>query len=180
MPRRLMTGRGGWRGLGGAVLAVAAAVPLLACASGDAAARLSNGAASPEQLAAEVLEAVAAGDRTTLERLALSETEFRAHIWPKLPASRPEVGMPADYLWADLSAKSRAGLAATLADIGGQRLTLERVTSTRASQDYRTFRIHPDVRLVVRDAAGRRAERRVFGSLVEAGGIWKVYSYIVD
>jgi hypothetical protein len=152
----------------------------LGAACGTPAAPLSDTAPSSLVLAQAVADALYARDRPRLETLALSEAEFRHHIWPKLPASRPEVGMPTDYVWADTSAKSRAYLLKALDEYGGRRMTVEEVTFDRRPTDYGSFRVYPEAHLRLRDGQGLVTSARLFGSMVESGGSWKVYSYIVD
>jgi hypothetical protein len=41
-------------------------------------------------------------------------------------------------------------------------------------------RVHRDAELVVRDADGATRAVRLFGSLIEQDGAWKVFSYVAD
>ena len=86
---------------------------------------LANTSASPEALAAAVLDALARGDRARLDALALTEQEFRDHVWPDLPAARPERNLPFSYVWGDLHQKSNLSLAQTL--------RAQRASATRCS-----------------------------------------------
>lgn len=135
---------------------------------------------SPEALAREVLSALATRDRTRLESLALSEAEFRARVWPELPASRPERNLTADYVWTDLEQKSRASLQTTLARLGGRHLELRRVEFRGETTDYETFSVSRDAELVVADADGVEQRVRVFGSVLHDGDRVKIFSYVVD
>ena len=56
-------------------------------------------------------------DRARLDALALSEQEFRDHVWPDLPAARPERNLPFSYVWGDLHQKSNISLARDAARI---------------------------------------------------------------
>lgn len=136
--------------------------------------------ATKEAAAQAVVEALAVRDADRLLSLAVSEVEFRKNIWPALPASDPEVGMPVEYLWADTNLKSRGQLAQTLDEHGGRRLTVESVRFGRRPTDYDGFRLHPEPWVMVRDESGRRRELRLFGSMVETSSGWKIYGYIVD
>jgi hypothetical protein len=156
-----------------------AMVAAAACGRMDAAARLSPAAPSREAAVRQVLDALAARDQAALEALALTEAEFRARIWPHLPAGRPEVGMPIEYVWGDTAARSRGHLGRLVALHGGRRFTLVRVMSGRAT-DYGSLTIHSGIRLMLREGERGVMEHRLFGSLVEADEGWKVYSYIVD
>jgi hypothetical protein len=140
---------------------------------------LENTHTSPTALAEALLDAVAQRDRATLERVALTEREFRDHVWPQLPAARPERNLPFSYVWGDLRQKSTATLSRVLADHGGRRYQLLGV-EFEGEADYRTYRVHRDARVRVRDAAGRDLTLRVCGSMLEQDGRWKVFSYVID
>ncbi len=127
-----------------------------------------------------MLDGVERRDAGRLRSLALGEHEFRKWVWPHLPAGRPEVNMPFDYFWKDLSRKSDASLASTLAEFGGQRLTLRRVEFGGATSDYGPFRVSREARLTVADGQGLERRIQVCGSMIEAGGRWKLFSHVVD
>jgi hypothetical protein len=111
--------------------------------------------------------------------LALSQEEFRAHVWPALPAARPERNLPFSYVWGDLDQKSRLGLSRTIAASGGKRYTLVR-TAFSGETKYAHFTVHREAELVVRDEHAIEETLRVCGSMIEQAGAWKVFSYVVD
>ena len=132
-----------------------------------------------DSLAEAVLDALARKDRAALERIALSEQEFRDHVWPDLPAARPERNLPLSYVWGDLRQKSVAALSETLARHGGRKYELVRVEFTGRT-DYTTYRVHREATLHVRDSEGKGHALRVCGSFIEKDEAWKVFSYVVD
>ena len=134
---------------------------------------------SKDAVVEAALRAIAARDGSTLASLAVSESEFRKHIWPGLPASDPKVGMPLDYVWADTSQKNENYMAQLLAEHGGRDYRLIAVTFGGETTDYGAFRVHRKTTLDVRGPAGP-VTVRLFGSLVESGGRWKIYSFVVD
>ena len=140
---------------------------------------LANTRPSSEALAADVLAAFARQDRDALEALALSEREFRDHVWPELPAARPERNLPFSFVWGDLHQKSRVGLATALLESRGHRFTLERVTFT-GTTTYATYRVHREATFHVRDGTGETVALRMCGSMIEKDGGWKVFSYVID
>jgi hypothetical protein len=115
----------------------------------------------------------------TLEALALSEAEFRDHVWPQLPASRRERNLPFSYVWGEHRQKSAAALTTVMSREGGRRYELIAVRF-EGETDYRTYRVHRDATLRVRDADGVETDLRVSGSMLEQDGAWKVLSYIVS
>lgn len=133
---------------------------------------------SPHAVAEAVLAAVAAKDVQALQALALSEQEFRQHVWPVLPAARPERNLPFSYVWGDLRQKSGTRLNATLAAHGGRRYTLEQVRFSGETR-YPTYTVHRESVFAVQGLDGP-LELRLCGSMIETNGRWKVFSYLVD
>lgn len=141
---------------------------------------LATSQGSPEALAGALLDAFAERDRAALEALALTEQEFREIVWPELPAARPERNLPFSFVWGDLKQKSDASLGALLAEHGGRRFSLVSVRATGETTRYDTYQVHRDSLLVVRDPEGAQRELRLFGSMLEKDGGWKIYSFVVD
>ncbi len=127
-----------------------------------------------------MLDAVARRDGDALRSLSLSEREFRAHVWPELPASRPERNLPFSFVWGDLRQKSEAGLQSILGNHGGSRYELTRVGFASETTNYPSYVVHRESVLVVRDVAGAEQQLRLCGSMLEKDGQWKVFSYVVD
>jgi len=141
---------------------------------------LGQAAASPDALGKAVLAALEHGDETTLHDLAVTEQEFREHVWPDLPAARPERNLPFSYVWGDLRQKSDASLRGTLAEYRGRHFELVGIRSTGETTRYNTYLVHRETVLSVRDSDGAVHELRVFGSTLQKDGVWKVFSYVVD
>jgi hypothetical protein len=140
---------------------------------------LQNTRSSAEAVASAVLDALARKDRASLEALALTDAEFRAHVWPELPASRPERNLPYSYVWGDLHQKSEISLSQTLATHGGVRYQLRGVTFG-GETEYPSYVVHRAATIRVREASGVEQDIRVSGSMIEKDGVWKVFSYVVD
>jgi hypothetical protein len=134
---------------------------------------------SPQALAAAVLEALVERDRIELARLALNEQEFRDHVWPSLPAARPERNLPVTYVWGDLHQKSQGALTQILQAYGGRRYELVGVDFSDRT-DYGAYKVHREATFRVRNANGASTMIRVCGSMIEKDGAWKVFSYVVD
>jgi hypothetical protein len=158
---------------------LAIAVSLLATAACSSAPPLANSHPSAEALATAVLAALAAKDLPALEALALDDREFRNHVWPELPAARPERNLPYSYVWGELNQKSRIALSEVLAGHGGMHDQLHKVTFAGATR-YPSYTVHREATLHITDASGEQREIRVCGSMLEKDGVWKVFSYVVD
>ena len=152
---------------------------LLGSVSCNSAPPLTNTRESPVVLARAVVDALLRRDRAALEGLALSEREFRDHVWPDLPASRPERNLPFSYVWGDLHQKSVNALSGTLARRGGRSYNVQRVTFAGVT-DYPDARVHRGATFHVLEEAGGEGELRVCGSMYEKDSGWKVFSYVID
>ena len=136
---------------------------------------------SAEALADAVLEALAKEDVERLKSLPLSKDEFRLYVWPKLPASQPERGVPLEYAWGELSQKSRNAIASSYARYKGRKLELLSMTFMDGETDYGAFIVHRKSELGVRDTeSGEELSLELFGSVMEWKGKYKLFSYVTD
>ena len=140
---------------------------------------LSGAHQSADALATAVLDALARTDRKQLEDLALTEREFRDHVWPDLPAARPERNLPFSYVWQDLRQKSHLQLSETLTQHGGKHYQFRGVRFAGETR-YAHYLVHRDSTFDIVDASGAAVPLRVCGSFLEKEGAWKVFSYVVD
>lgn len=157
----------------------ATVLPFTASCGGSGA--LDWGLESPQAVAAAVVAALDAGDKPALERLALNEREFQQLVWPRQPAARPERNIPWDYAWKSLSARSRQQLRGRLNEWTRQAgATVAGLRFAGETTDYGAYRVHRQSVVTLRDASGSLQTVRVFGSLIEQGGRYRVFSYVVD
>ena len=135
---------------------------------------------SPEEAARRALELVAEGDAESLAQLALGEAAFRAAVYPRLPASRPERNTSAEFLWRTLHQRSRNSLGYTLNRHGGRRYALIAVDFVGQTTDYGPFQVHRDTVLTVHAPDGERGTLRIFGSMLEQDGRYQIFSFVTD
>jgi hypothetical protein len=133
---------------------------------------------SPETLAAEVLRALEAEDLQRLEQLPLSRNEFEAHVWPELPASRPERNVPVDYVWGQLAQRSRGALQRVFATHKDKHYTVVEVVYDGETTEYESFVVRREARILARDASGKNVRLALFGSILEDAGRFKLFSYV--
>jgi hypothetical protein len=164
----------------GLPLALLAAILSFAIGCGRSPA-LDWGLESPQAVAEAVVAALDARDVRALERLSVNEQEFRRLVWPRQPAARPERNIPWEYAWRSLAGRSRFQLRGRLSEwVHDNRFTVVGLTFAGETTDYRDYRVHRRSVVTVRDAAGRLETIRIFGSLIEQGGRYRVFSYVVD
>ena len=141
---------------------------------------LANTFESPEALARGVLDALAARDLQRLNSLALSEAEFKAHVWPELDTSRPERNVPFEYAWGQMKQRSDGSLTGTLGRYGGRNLRFVQTRFTGESTKYQTFTVMRESVIVAADETGRELILRLYGSAMVKDGRYKLYSFVVD
>lgn len=161
-------------------LAIALLLSTCLAACAPASRPLAHSYDSADALAGAVLSAIESRDIDALNRLALNEQEFREHVWPELPAARPERNLPLSYVWGDLHQKSNASLGAALAKHGGKKYALRSIRFTGETTSYQSYRVHRDSELTVTDNEGRDQPVRLFGSVIEKDGRFKVFSFVVE
>ena len=123
--------------------------------------------------------AVERRDQAALRDLGLNEQEFKAHVWPSLPAARPERNLPFSYVWGDLKQKSDSSLTATLNEHAGRHFELISIRFDAPQTDYGPFRVHRDPVFVIRSATEDAREVRLTGSFIAKNEGWKVFSYLI-
>lgn len=153
---------------------------LLMAGCGALSPALEGSRGSADELARAVLDALQQRDLEALRGLALSEQEFREHVWPELPAARPERNLPFSYVWGDLFQKSESMLLRTIEAHGGRHYELVRIGFRGETTPYASYLVHRDGELTIKDEEGVERQLRVFGSVLEKDGRFKVFSYVVD
>jgi hypothetical protein len=126
------------------------------------------------------LDAVAANDIDAARTLAVTREEFDRYIYTELPASDPARNLSAGFLWESTALRSEAGLRSAMSGVGGRSFELEGLRYTSGIDDYPTWRLHRGAQLTLRDAGGARYVVRLFGSVLELDGQFKIYSYNTD
>ena len=142
--------------------------------------RLSNTFDSPESLAQAVLSALERQDLDALHRLPLSESEYREHVWPELPVSRPERNVPFDYSWAQMKQRSDGSLQQTFGRYASKRLAFVQTRFTGETTQYGSFTVMRESEVIARDENGRDLILRIYGAAMVKQGRVKMFSYVVD
>jgi hypothetical protein len=135
---------------------------------------------SPKAVAEAVVAALDRRDAAALEQMAVTEAEFQRVVWPRQPAARPERNIPWEYAWRDLAGKSRVQLHGRLQEWRPGTGTVVDVGFDGETTDYGSYRVMRKSRITLRDPAGRLTTARLFGSIIEQDGRYKVFSYVVD
>lgn len=141
---------------------------------------LANTRPSPEALARDVMRAMHAGDLPRLRDLALTREEFRVHVWPHLPASRPDRNVPFEFAWNMLQQTSEGYLQQTMGRLEQELPAVGQVQFAGEATDYGDVSVHRQTELILTGADGTQRTIRLFGSMIEQDDRWKVFSYVAD
>jgi hypothetical protein len=140
-----------------------------------------DAAPSRDSLVARFVAALNARDTAAFRAMMLSRAEFAWLYYADHPLSKPPYEMPPWLMWQRAVTLSDNGLGTALAEYGGRRLRLERVTcpdSTPQVSGPLTLWNFCVTRM--RSPAGETIEHRFFGTMVGRDGRWKFVSYSSD
>ena len=140
---------------------------------------LSNARPSADVLAAEFLDRLAAKDFDGLVGLRLTKDEFCSGVWPELPAAEDE-RIPCDWVWQQATIRSNAGLRDLSGEHGGARYRFVSMRFAGAPEKHGSFTVLKDPRVTVTDETGATRELRLFGSMIESGGQYKLFSFVLE
>jgi hypothetical protein len=166
------------------VIVAAVVLTMAACSSPSepsrSAAPLANTFESPDALARAVLAALEKADVAALRSMALSEGEFRSHVWPELPVSRPERNVPFDYAWGQMKQRSDGSLGETVGRYGRRPLRFVSTRFTGETTTYQSFSVMRASEIVATDQDGKDLVLHLYGSAMLQDGRYKLYSFVVD
>jgi hypothetical protein len=138
---------------------------------------LTNASPSIEKLCKEVLEKIARKDLEGLVALALTEDELKKYAWPYMELSRSGRGMPFEYYWGDLQTRSLSTLNDIMGHYAGKKFEFISYRFERETWEYGAGKVHRDSVLIVRNDDGQVGEIKIFGSVFELNGQFKLYSF---
>lgn len=139
---------------------------------------LESGQPSIRALAELALQAIEARDLEALNSLRVTEQEYKKVFFPEFPEAQPGHNLSSDFQWFHLNMKSLKGLKDAIEEYGGQSFELMDIVVTQGTQEYKSFKAHKKVELKVRRATdGQELQIRVFGSVVERYGQFKIFSF---
>ena len=135
-----------------------------------------GGARSMDALARAICGAFHAESVDSMLALCVNSAEFRDILWPEFPQSRPATGIRWDDAWQILWGRLNGGSVASVREYGGHVYTLVRVERTAATVEYKNFKLHNGVTLVLKDDEGQVKRLSWIRSVAERKGRFKIYS----
>lgn len=140
--------------------------------------RLTDGAPSLDALSRQFVAAVSARDTAAMHRLRVTARQHNELLWPELPASR--LNMPVGFAWFNVNSRSVTGAAHVADRYGGSAYHVVRTDCRKGDTAYETFTVHGDCWVALRLENGQRLDAKLFGSVVEMDGRYKIVGIIVD
>ena len=141
---------------------------------------LKSSAVSPQALGRLLLKRLREGDLSEVAQLGLTKEEWTRHVWPVSAANRPGSNFTPDFVWGLDAVRSRLDLSVTLSRYGGKEFQLIRVRFRKGIRDYEEFRLHRDARVEVGLPDGGKRELKLFSSVFERNGEFKIFSFKTD
>ena len=135
-----------------------------------------GGARSLDALARAVCGAFHAESVDSMLALCVDSREFREILWPEFPQSRPATGLRWDDAWQILWGRLNGGSVASVRENGGHFYALVRVERTAATVQYKNFKLHNGITLVLKDDEGQLKRLSWIRSVAERKGRFKIYS----
>jgi len=135
-----------------------------------------GGARSMDALARAIAGAFHAESVDSMLALCVNSKEFREILWPEFPQSRPATGVRWDDAWEILWGRLNGGSVAAVRENGGHVYTLVRVERTAATVNYKNFKLHNGITLVLKDDEGQVKRLSWIRSVAERKGRFKIYS----
>lgn len=138
---------------------------------------LSGGAPSRDSLVARFADAVARQDSAAVRAMVLDRAEYGWIYFPSLQRMNPATRMQPEVMWMLHQQESEKGITRVLRRLGGGQARFGAYTCEAAPQVEQGNRyFHAcTVETIARD--GEKAPLKLFGSMIERGGRWKIVSY---
>ncbi len=138
--------------------------------------RFRGGARNLDELGRAICRALHHARRDSLLALSIDEREFREILWREFPQSRPATGLTWEDGWKILYARLYGGAGSAIEEAEGQPLEFVRFDPPDTVVQYRNFRLHNGLRLVVSDGQGQIERLGWLRSVAERKGVFKIYS----
>lgn len=132
----------------------------------------SGGADSPEALVRRIADLLAAQDTAGFESLALDQAEFAYFYYESNPLAAPPYELPPALMWFQLQQQNRSGVFRMLRELGGREFSEVELLCEQEPRQEGENRVLPGCHVQLDGAP-----RRLFGALVERGGVWKVGAF---
>ncbi|HXG43556.1 MAG TPA: hypothetical protein VNJ71_02245 [Gemmatimonadales bacterium] len=140
-------------------------------------AALQGGATTRDGLVERFVHALEARDTVVLAALVLTRAEFAWLYYPTSRMARPPYELPPDLAWFQLDLRGQRGIAAALEAFGGRRLAYRGYDCPQKPVVEGRNRLWAPCLVRLAGPGGREERLRLFGAILERGGVWKFVNY---
>jgi hypothetical protein len=130
-----------------------------------------------DQLVHLFVRALESADTAALVRLTITRAEFAYLVFPESPLSAPPYAQPPDLAWMQHSHGSATGLQRLLQRLGGSSIGFRSLSCAELPAIEGANRIWRDCTVRFSPPGGTTQTLRLFGSLLERDGRFKILSY---
>ncbi|WP_420130121.1 hypothetical protein [Longimicrobium sp.] len=141
---------------------------------------LSGGAASRDELVARFVDAIARQDTAAVRGMVLNRAEYGWIYFPSLQRMNPATSMQPEVMWMLHAQESQKGITRVLRRLGGGQARFGGYACEAAPGVEGPNRYWHACTVETMAADGEKASLKLFGSLIERGGRWKIVSYAND
>ena len=141
---------------------------------------LSGGAPSRDSLVARFVDAVARQDTAAVRAMVLDRAEYGWIYFPSLQRMNPATRMQPEVMWMLHQQESEKGITRVLRRLGGGQARFGAYACEDAPQVDQDNRYWHACTVETIAPDGEKAPLRLFGSVIEHGGRWKIVSYAND
>lgn len=137
---------------------------------------LHGGSPSRDALVRRFVRALAASDSAAFVAMAVTPREFADLVYPESPNVAPPYLQDPALAWRSIQNPSATGLTRLLRRAGGLRLRLDSYRCSGVSRQGGNM-LHRGCSLDLLGTDGTRSTHRLFGTIIERGGRFKIMSY---
>ncbi|HEU0301984.1 MAG TPA: hypothetical protein VFR37_21190 [Longimicrobium sp.] len=141
---------------------------------------LSAGAPSLDSLVARFADAVARQDLAAVRAMELSRAEYGWIYFPSLRRMNPGLNLQPEVMWLLHEQESDKGITRVLRRLGGGQARFGAYACEEQPQVEGDIRYWHRCTVEVTAPDGQTAALKLFGSVIEHGGRWKIVSYAND
>jgi hypothetical protein len=135
---------------------------------------------SRDALVDEVMRAIEQSDTLAFERIAVNRAEWVWLYYPDDKLSKPPYELPPNLAWFQLQETNRKGVLRALRELGGHRIDVKGYTCDVQPTVEGENTVWTGCRVTLSRDGGEEVTIRLFGAILERGGIFEVLSYDND
>ncbi|MEP6506880.1 MAG: hypothetical protein ABJC63_01540 [Gemmatimonadales bacterium] len=144
---------------------------------GETISSLKGGASSRDSLVRNFLSSLQASDSAALKAMVLNAGEFAWLVYPESPYTRPPYTQAPALVWNQIENPSASGFTRLVRRLAGEKLAYAGYTCSKQSDRQGRNMIWTNCTVKVGEPGEKVRARRLFGSIIERDGQFKLVSF---